>query len=429
MLVDMMDILNTACGIRDPNWEQEFISTWTKLRAESWSPLYQQCTNIPREVSHGTFSSDDSGVAIGNSATEKFKLARYDRTGIRTPALFVFFTERSPHLELYRPNDEVLMLDIITVNFILKAKSFVTSVKPVFWFACRSWSRSRAGPLTIPTLVLSQSRRWSSQDPDIGLALDLGAGSVLDSDLVPALKTDADSAAEGEAGGGDTLTCGACRRAFALADIVRFIQHKVSACDKDLAYHTHCYSAGPNSDPEDGPRPGQVSSGGTGARRPSLLTARRAPSSRVHTPPLASPSIAAPDLLEDGGASSTPKRLLDDAEGGMSTPKRRASTSPMPSSSPDEDIKPKIKQEQIDTSGSSEDQKKSRTEVVDAESNTMHSGKIASSVSDGDSIGARYDTGLSFVAARPAPPALHNNNARPVEKRLRHRESIHLDLL
>lgn len=59
----------------------------------------------------------------------------------------------------------------------------------------------------------------------------------------------------------------------------------------------------------------------------------------------------------------------------VSTPKRRASTSPMPSSSPDEDIKPKIKQEHMDTTGSPEDQKKSRTEVADAESNTMHSGK------------------------------------------------------
>lgn len=68
---------------------------------------------------------------------------------------------------------------------------------------------------------------------------------------------------------------------------------------------------GPNSDGEDGSRPGQVSSGSSSGRRPSLLTARRPPNSRVHTPPLASPSIAPPDLLEDGGASSTPKRLLD----------------------------------------------------------------------------------------------------------------------
>ncbi|KAI5646318.1 zinc-finger double domain-containing protein [Phthorimaea operculella] len=155
-------------------------------------------------------------------------------------------------------------------------------------------------------------------------------------------QADADSAAEG--GGSptpgvpsDTLTCGACRRAFALADIVRFIQHKVSSCDKDLTSY-HCYSAGPNSDPEDGSRPGQVSN--STSRRPSLLTARRPPSSRVHTPPLASPSMAPPDLLEDGGASSTPKRLLDDPEIEESTPKRRASTSPI---------------------------------VADAESNTMHS--------------------------------------------------------
>lgn len=66
--------------------------------------------------------------------------------------------------------------------------------------------------------------------------------------------------------------------------------------------------------------------------------------------------------------------FLEDAE--TSTPKRRASTSPMPSSSPDEDMKPKIKQEHMDTSGSPEDTKKSRTEVADAESNTMHSGKF-----------------------------------------------------
>ncbi|CAH2267317.1 jg27501 [Pararge aegeria aegeria] len=155
---------------------------------------------------------------------------------------------------------------------------------------------------------------------------------------------DADSAAEG--GGSptpgvpaDTLTCGACRKAFALAD--RFIQHKDSSCDKDLTSY-HCYSAGPNSDQEDGSRPGHVVTGNSSGRRPSLLTARRPPSSRVHTPPLVSPSIAPPDLLEDGGASSTPKRLLHEADHGASTPKRRASTSPMPSSSPDEDIKPKI---------------------------------------------------------------------------------------
>lgn len=61
------------------------------------------------------------------------------------------------------------------------------------------------------------------------------------------LPADADSAAEGGGsptpGVSDTLTCGACRRAFALADIVRFIQHKISSCDKDLTSY-HCYSGG-----------------------------------------------------------------------------------------------------------------------------------------------------------------------------------------
>lgn len=32
---------------------------------------------------------------------------------------------------------------------------------------------------------------------------------------------------------GDTLTCGVCRKEFALADIVKFIQHKVLTCNKE----------------------------------------------------------------------------------------------------------------------------------------------------------------------------------------------------
>lgn len=33
--------------------------------------------------------------------------------------------------------------------------------------------------------------------------------------------------------GGDTLTCGVCSKDFALADIVKFIQHKVLTCNKE----------------------------------------------------------------------------------------------------------------------------------------------------------------------------------------------------
>lgn len=88
----------------------------------------------------------------------------------------------------------------------------------------------------------------------------------------------------------------------------------------------------------------------------------------MHTPPPASPRLPAPgDLCVDGAASSTPKR--------------RASASPLTSSSLEdgEDVKPVIvKQERMDTSSSPEESgqsKKSRTEVADAESNTTNSGR------------------------------------------------------
>ena len=40
-------------------------------------------------------------------------------------------------------------------------------------------------------------------------------------------------AADPELIGGDTLTCGVCQKDFALADIVKFIQHKVLTCNKE----------------------------------------------------------------------------------------------------------------------------------------------------------------------------------------------------
>lgn len=39
--------------------------------------------------------------------------------------------------------------------------------------------------------------------------------------------------ADPESVSGDTLTCGVCRKEFALADIVKFIQHKVLTCNKE----------------------------------------------------------------------------------------------------------------------------------------------------------------------------------------------------
>ncbi|KAG5872806.1 hypothetical protein JTB14_038181 [Gonioctena quinquepunctata] len=157
----------------------------------------------------------------------------------------------------------------------------------------------------------------------------------------------------------DILTCGVCEKSFVLSDIVRFIQHKVSSCNKEN--FGQCYS---NNDRERENDDGNLPLSTINTRRPSIsapISSKKNLGNRVHTPPPASPRLPAPgDLCVDGAASSTPKR--------------RAS-SPLTSSSPDEDIKPLIKQEKMDTTMSSEENscKRSRTEVADAESNTTHS--------------------------------------------------------
>ncbi|XP_050502716.1 B-cell lymphoma/leukemia 11B isoform X2 [Diabrotica virgifera virgifera] len=157
----------------------------------------------------------------------------------------------------------------------------------------------------------------------------------------------------------DILTCGVCQKPFALSDIVRFIQHKVTSCNKEN--FGQCYTN--NEKDRDGDE-GNLPLSTINTRRPSIsapISGKKATGNRVHTPPPASPRLPAPgDLCVDGAASSTPKR--------------RAS-SPLTSSSPEEDIKPLIKQEKMDNTTSSEENscKRSRTEVADAESNTTHS--------------------------------------------------------
>lgn len=161
----------------------------------------------------------------------------------------------------------------------------------------------------------------------------------------------------------DILTCGVCQKPFALSDIVRFIQHKVASCNKEN--FGQCFT---NTDRERDNDDGALPLSTINTRRPSIsapISGKKASGSRVHTPPPASPRLPAPgDLCVDGAASSTPKR--------------RASASPLTSSSLEdgEDIKPNIKQERMDTTEEGSHCKKSRTEFADAESNTTHSGKF-----------------------------------------------------
>ncbi|XP_068906011.1 B-cell lymphoma/leukemia 11A isoform X4 [Tenebrio molitor] len=177
---------------------------------------------------------------------------------------------------------------------------------------------------------------------------------------MPAVRIAQDAEGAGPDGHQDILTCGVCQKPFALSDIVRFIQHKVASCNKEN--FGQCFAAADRErDNEDGALPLST----INTRRPSIsapISGKKGSGSRVHTPPPASPRLPAPgDLCVDGAASSTPKR--------------RASASPLTSSSLEdgEDIKPDIKQERMDTTEESSQCKKSRTEFADAESNTTHS--------------------------------------------------------
>jgi hypothetical protein len=168
-----------------------------------------------------------------------------------------------------------------------------------------------------------------------------------------------------------------CQKPFALSDIVRFIQHKVASCNKEN--FGQCFAAADRErDNEDGALPLST----INTRRPSIsapISGKKGSGSRVHTPPPASPRLPAPgDLCVDGAASSTPKR--------------RASASPLTSSSLEdgEDIKPDIKQERMDTTEESSQCKKSRTEFADAESNTTHSGEYEKWVAHPPIVGVTH---------------------------------------
>jgi hypothetical protein len=199
----------------------------------------------------------------------------------------------------------------------------------------------------------------------------------------------------------DILTCGVCQKPFALADIVKFIQHKVLACNKEnysLGFSGGDHRDANNTDSDEGD--GGGGGGGSGSsslpvplgvvnsRRPSIsapINSKKAvaaassssstgvstPARILCTPPPSSPRMLGPaDILMDEPPSSTPKRRA-----GSSSPAGKAGD--LNHNLKDEDLKPRIKQEHLDT-GSSPDEavvKRIRTDVVDAESNTTHSGK------------------------------------------------------
>uniref|UniRef100_A0A1B6DX31 C2H2-type domain-containing protein n=1 Tax=Clastoptera arizonana TaxID=38151 RepID=A0A1B6DX31_9HEMI len=149
----------------------------------------------------------------------------------------------------------------------------------------------------------------------------------------------------------DTLTCGVCQKPFALGDIVKFIQHKVLACNKE---NYSCIEGAvvDSADSDDGAGSLPLPLGVVNSRRPSIS----APIKKSSVPRV----VCSTPPLDDEPRCSTPIKPDPSPEALCS----------------EKDVNtPRIKQE-MDSTTSSPDEagcKKSRTEVADAESNTMHS--------------------------------------------------------
>lgn len=174
----------------------------------------------------------------------------------------------------------------------------------------------------------------------------------------------------------DILTCGACQKPFALADICKFIQHKNLSCNKE---NYSCGFTGAeqdvNDDSDDGAQPMSVNS-----RRPSIsapISGKKSGSMPQAAAPVPSSLLDAAARLEErlgvtapppspqhpGASSSHDALLAASSPGGRPTSRVLLSQ--------DRDFKPRIKQE-----SDVERARASRSpDVADAESNTVQSGR------------------------------------------------------
>uniref|UniRef100_A0A0K8U2T6 BCL-11A-like CCHC zinc finger domain-containing protein n=1 Tax=Bactrocera latifrons TaxID=174628 RepID=A0A0K8U2T6_BACLA len=218
---------------------------------------------------------------------------------------------------------------------------------------------------------------------------------------MPAVRIAQDSdAMETDPSAQDMLTCGSCQKTFALSDIVKFIQHKVLQCNKEN--YGQCSTQAPSTDRDtDDGRPLSLVNRRPSISAPIISRKTSGSGSRIHTPP---PSPA--DLLADG-ASSTPKRLVD--ENDNTTPRNEGAVEKSASLEnannnltesyvgsdvvKTNNIRIKQEQEQSDevninialhANDSNQDNndgqplpKRPKIEVVDAESNTLHTGMYA----------------------------------------------------
>lgn len=112
----------------------------------------------------------------------------------------------------------------------------------------------------------------------------------------------------------DSLTCGVCRKEFPLAEIVRFIQHKVHACNKEN-YRLAGQSGG---------RPGRddaVSAEAANGPAPSVCSRRPSISAPINARKLNSLAVSssAAEVADEDAADDAVKTETDDQPRARST--------------------------------------------------------------------------------------------------------------
>ena len=162
--------------------------------------------------------------------------------------------------------------------------------------------------------------------------------------------------ADPESVGGDTLTCGVCKKEFALADIVKFIQHKVLTCNKEN--YSNCNTEGKKTSAENGSDSVEVSETTTTttlttttlSTNPAASTAASATlTGRRHSISTTTPVTEVKSLVTAAAA----------AAGGSTTGQTGVDNNNLPSQL----VKTEL------------ESRRNKVECVDAESNTVNSGK------------------------------------------------------
>lgn len=154
----------------------------------------------------------------------------------------------------------------------------------------------------------------------------------------------------------DIVLCGCCRASYPLGEIVRFIEHKVNHCRNGLP---GCQSPSPTAAPEDSDPEDALALKGSSTNVVDVVGQEKLNSV---------PSISAPIIKRSGRVESPPTSQGTSDSVAVSPIELRASASSTP--------KRRTNESTVDELLDKDDQpKKPKTESVDADTNTVNSGK------------------------------------------------------